>query len=155
MSEYQKSYDGEGLKGALWTIAGTQIFQAATKGTGCNGGVLGNLLGNGCGCNNGNSVAFAAQESMISALQADNARLRSEKYADNKVQELYNYTVGQNQLLSNELCLTRQRLAVLEYQASQFSGLTVTRIPNTALCPGVPTVEVVHPTTTTAAAAAA
>lgn len=148
--EYQKTYDGEGLKGALWTLAGTSIFNAATKGAGCNGGVLGNLLGGGCGEN----AALAAQGSMISALQADNARLQSEKYADNKLQEFYNYFVGQNEKLSNELCLNRQRLAVLEYQAAQFAGLTVTRIPNTALCPGVPTVEVVHPTATTAAVAA-
>lgn len=24
--EYQKTYDGEGLKGALWTLAGTSLF---------------------------------------------------------------------------------------------------------------------------------
>lgn len=151
--EYQKTYDGEGLKGALWTIAGTQIFNAATRGMGCNGcgngGILGSLFGNGCNC--GNPAVFAQAESTISALQADNARLRSEKYSDNKVQELYNYTVGQNQLLSNELCFTRQRLAVLEHQMSQFGTLTTLRIPNEKTCPGIPAVEVVHTATASTA----
>lgn len=151
MSEYHKAYDGEGLRAPAWIIAGSQILGALNGG--CGNGALGNLLGNGCGCNGRNAVA-AAQESMISALQADNARLRSEKYTDNKLQEFYNYFVGQNEKLSNELCLNRTRLAVLEYQAAQFAGLTVTRIPNTALCPGVPAVEVVHPATTTTTAPA-
>jgi hypothetical protein len=147
--EYQKTYDGEGLKGALWTLAGTSIFNAATKNGGC-GNVLGNLLGNGCGCNGGG--AFAMAEATISALQADNARLRSEKYADNKVQEFYNYFVGREEKLADELCRTRTRLAVAENEIATFKSLTVTRIPNSMLCPGVPAVEVVHPTTAAAGA---
>jgi hypothetical protein len=148
--EVTHEYASKGVAGAGLGlgIAGTAL---ALMGN----GALGNLFGGCGGWNNCGAVAAQANayNSTISALQADNARLRSEKYSDNKVQELYNYTVGQNEKLSNELCLTRQRLSVLEFQVAQFGSLTVTRIPNTALCPGVPAVEVVHPTTTAAAGA--
>ena len=149
--EYQKTYDGEGLKGALWTLAGTSIFNAATKNGGC-GNVLCNLLGNGCGCNGGG--AFAMSEATISALQADNARLRSEKYTDNKVQEFYNYFVAREEKAAEERCKMYARVAVLEYKARQFGSLTTTRIPNDKLVPGVPAVEVVNVADDTAAAGA-
>lgn len=141
--EVSHEYASKGVAGTGlgFGIAGTALALLGN-------GALGNLFGGcGCGgwnnCGNANTVAF---NSALAERDAEIARLRSEKYTDNKLQEFYNYFVGQNEKLSNELCLNRTRLAVLEYQAAQFAGLTVTRIPNTALCPGVPPVEVVHTT---------
>lgn len=153
--EIEKEYASKGVAG---TALGLGI--AGTAGLLLSGG-FGGLFNGGCGWggNCGAGVAYAQQAqantvaftNALAERDAKIAQLQSEKYSDNKTQELYNYTVGQNEKLANELCLNRQRLAVLEYQVAQLSGLTVTRIPNTALCPGVPTVEVVHPTTGTAA----
>lgn len=140
-------------KGVAGTGLGLGIAGTALALLG-NGG-LGNLFcGNGWGCNGAaqqaqaNTVAF---NNALAERDAEIARLRSEKYSDNKVQELYNYITAGNKELTAELCNTRSRLAVLEHQMRRFDTLTVTRIPNSVLCPGVPAVEVVHPTTTTAA----
>lgn len=144
--EHEKEYASKGVAGAGLGlgIAGTTL---GLLNSGCGRGILG--FG-GCNCMNG--AAEAVGLSALAEKDAEIARLRSEKYTDNKVLELYKYQVGQDEKLMNELCLTRQRLAVLETQMAAFSTLTVTRIPNSVLCPGVPAVEVVHPTTTTAAA---
>lgn len=144
--EVEKEYASKGVAGAGLGlgIAGTALWLLNGAGRGA--------FGLGCG---GNCMSGAAEAVGLSALaekDAEIARLRSEKYTDNKVLELYKYQVGQDEKLTNELCLTRQRLAVLETQMAAFNTLTVTRIPNSVLCPGVPTVEVVHPTAAAAAA---
>lgn len=144
--EHEKEYASKGVAGAGLGlgIAGTAL---GLLNGGCGRGILG--FG-GCNCMNG--AAEAVGLSALAEKDAEIARLRSEKYTDNKVLDLYKYQVGQDEKLMNELCLTRQRLAVLETQMAAFNTLTVTRIPNSVLCPGVPAVEVVHPTTATAAA---
>lgn len=145
--ETEKDYAGKGVAGA-----GLGLGIAGTALALLNGG-LGGLGGLGWGNNAVAATAGAAGLSALAEKDAEIARLRSEKYTDNTVKELYVYTVGQNEKLSNELCLNRQRIAVLENQVAVLSSLTTTRIPNSMLCPGVPAVEVIHPTTTAATTA--
>lgn len=77
-----------------------------------NGGILGGILGGG-NCN------------QVSALMAENANLRAEKYSDNKDAEVYVATRSENKALrdelmgfirplSNEAAANRERIAVLE-----------------------------------------
>lgn len=77
-----------------------------------NGGILGGLFGGG-NCN------------QVSALMAENANLRAEKYSDNKNAEVYVATRAENKVLrdelmgfirplSNEAAANRERIAVLE-----------------------------------------
>lgn len=77
-----------------------------------NGGILGGLFGGG-NCN------------QVSALMAENANLRAEKYSDNKDAEVYVASRAENKALrdelmgfirplSNEAAANRERIAVLE-----------------------------------------
>lgn len=77
-----------------------------------NGGILGGLFGGG-NCN------------QVSALMAENANLRAEKYSDNKDTEVYVASRAENKALrdelmgfirplSNEAAQNRERIAVLE-----------------------------------------
>lgn len=77
-----------------------------------NGGILGGLFGGG-NCN------------QVSALMAENANLRAEKYSDNKNAEVYVASRAENKALrdelmgfirplSNEAAQNRERIAVLE-----------------------------------------
>lgn len=142
--DIQKEYASKGTAG---TALGLSI--AGVAGLLLNGGFNG-ILGNGCGWGgNGcsqqaqaNSVAFS---NALAERDAEIARLRSEKYTDNKLQEFYNYFVAREEALTAELCRTRTRLAVADNDIAAFKSLTVTRIPNDKLCPGIPAVEVVHP----------
>lgn len=136
--DIQKEYASKGIAG---TALGLSIAGAA--GFLFSGG-LSNLLGGcggGWGCNQANSVAFS---NALAERDAEIARLRSEKYTDNKLQEFYNYFVAREEALTAELCRTRTRLAVADNDIASFKSLTVTRIPNDKLCPGIPAVEVVH-----------
>lgn len=74
-----------------------------------NGG-LGNVLG---GCGGGANAATLA----ISERDAKIAKLESEKYSDGKTQELYNYTISQNEKLSQFLCGVDKRLTAVEVSA--------------------------------------
>ena len=76
-----------------------------------NGGILGGLFGGNC--------------NQVSALIAENANLRAEKYSDNKDAELYVASRAENKALrdelmgfirplSNEAAANRERIAVLE-----------------------------------------
>ena len=82
-----------------------------------NGGILGGILGGG-NCN------------QVSALMAENANLRAEKYSDNKDAEVYVATRAENKALRDELmgfirplsaeaAANRERIAVLETSVSK------------------------------------
>lgn len=140
--EVEKDYASKGVAGAGLGlgIAGTAL------------GLLNGGLGWGLGGNAAAATAGAAGLAALADKDARIAKLEAERYADNKVLELYKYQTANDEKLMNELCLNRQRLAVAEAQIAQMSAvihqLTVVRIPNSMLCPGVPAVEVIHPTTT-------
>jgi hypothetical protein len=82
-----------------------------------NGGILGGILGGG-NCN------------QVSALMAENANLRAEKYSDNKDAEVYVASRAENKVLRDELmgfirplsaeaAANRERIAVLETNVSK------------------------------------
>lgn len=74
-------------------------------------GSLGALFGGGCNHHaNSMTLALSEKDSKI-------ARLESEKYSDSKTQELYNYTVSQNEKLSNFLCGLDKRVTAVEVSA--------------------------------------
>ena len=86
-----------------------------------NGGILGGLFGGG-NCN------------QVSALMAENANLRAEKYSDNKDTEVYVASRAENKALrdelmgfirplSNEAAQNRERIAVLETNVAKIADL--------------------------------
>lgn len=72
-------------------------------------GAFGNIFGGGMGGGNA-TLAISERDAKI-------AKLESEKYSDGKTQELYNYTVSQNEKLSQFLCNVDKRLYSLETAA--------------------------------------
>ena len=111
MGEFaSKGVAGSGLGLGIAGLA-TALLQGANNG---NGGILGGLFGGG-NCN------------QVSALMAENANLRAEKYSDNKDAEVYVASHAENKALrdelmgfirplSNEAAQNRERVAVLESQ---------------------------------------
>ena len=90
-------------KGVAGTALGLGI--AGTVGlvnqlSGCNGGVLGGILGGNC-CNRG--VGGMAEVQYVSALQAENGQLKAENYSDRTSLEAYKQTVADNKELRTEM----------------------------------------------------
>ena len=96
-----------------------------------NGGILGGLFGGG-NCN------------QVSALMAENASLRAEKYSDNKDAEVYVASRAENKALrdelmgfirplSNEAAQNRERVAVLEAKQAQNAEIAELREKNIRL----------------------
>ena len=114
MGEFaSKGVAGSGLGLGIAGLA-TALLQGSNNG---NGGILGGLFGGG-NCN------------QVSALMAENANLRAEKYSDNKDAEVYVASRAENKALrdelmgfirplSNEAAQNRERVAVLEAQQAK------------------------------------
>ena len=90
-------------KGVAGTALGLGI--AGTVGlvnqlSGCNGGVLGGILGGNC-YNRG--VGGLEEVQYVSALQAENGQLKAENYSDRTSLEAYKQTVADNKELRNEM----------------------------------------------------
>lgn len=90
-------------KGVAGTALGLGI--AGTVGlvnqlSGCNGGLLGGILGGNC-YNRG--VGGMAEVQYVSALQAENGQLKAENYSDRTSLESYKQTVADNKELRNEM----------------------------------------------------
>lgn len=111
MAEYaSKGVAGSGLG---LGIAGTALGVLASANNGNGGGILGGLFGNnGCG-------------DKVSALMAENSRLKAENYSDKNAKETYAQTLTDNRRLrddvfayitpiANEVASNRERVAVLE-----------------------------------------
>lgn len=109
MSNYKYNnrdgYEGQGLRGPIWTLAGTSIASILQN----NGnGILGGILG---GNNNGlGSVAAMASQAAgcavndkFSTLEAEIARLKAEKYSDNSDIAVYKQTREENKDLQDRL----------------------------------------------------
>lgn len=103
-------------------IAGTAlgVLNSAANGNGLLGGLFG------CG-NNMNAAAGGMALNALAERDAKIARLEAERYGDNKMVELYQQTLKDNQTLrdtvfsyitplSNEAAANRERIAVLETQ---------------------------------------
>lgn len=168
-----------GLQGPLWTIAGTAIANVA--GQWLNGNGI-NLGGGVLGGNNTATAAAGLAANKIMEQASEIAKLKSEKYTDEKVQELYNFDYQNNKELTAFLAGLDKRVAALEVAGplreqivegkiaavaqqancccqaltaqlanlqATLAAITKIGVPNSVLCPGIPAVEVVHPTTTT------
>ena len=79
---------------------GTAAFLGVGGGNGCNGGILGNILGgsrngNGCGC--GDQWVTRYEQAMVQEIAAKDSRislLEANTYNDQKTLELYRYIDG-------------------------------------------------------------
>lgn len=105
MPTIDENYVGQGLRGPLWTIAGTTIGKLLQN----NGnGLLGGILGGG---NNGMAgvagmaaqAAGCAVNDKFSTLEAEIARLKAEKYSDNSDIAVYKQTREENKDLQDRL----------------------------------------------------
>lgn len=181
MNTEHKEYASKGVAGTGLGlgIAGTALGLLAG---GLNGG---NFGGFNLGGNNGTVAAAAVATDEIGKLRSEIATLKSEKYSDGKVQELYNFITGENkeltqflfnidkritavetaqplreQILRGEIaqvaqtanCCCQQLTAQLNALNTTLSAITKIGVPNSVLCPGVPTVYLTHTEPTTAAA---
>lgn len=114
-------------------------------------GLLGGLLGGGC-------------QNQVSALQAENAMLKSENYADKVAKEVYMQSIADNNALStqvfnyiNPMAQTIANNAVemarmderIKCLTRTVDGVTKVVIPNSNVCPGWGNVTITPATTTT------
>lgn len=140
----------------------TDYASKGVAGTGLGLGIAGTalaLLGNGFGglgglFGGGQAAAMAAGGAGLAALSqkdAEIAQLKSERYADKNTIELYRYIDGQLEGIKSSIATLNCQVNA---HTAMLGAITTVRIPNSVLCPGVPPVEVIHPTTTTAATVA-
>ena len=130
-------------------------------------GIL-NGMGGGLGLFGGGMARTAgalAEGQYCSSLQAEVGQLRAEKYADKNTAEVYAALKADTNRLADKIGtiekwqaaemaaaplreqLIRQRL---EYVERAVGAITVIRVPNSILSPGVPPVEISHPASTAA-----
>lgn len=104
MPTIDENYVGQGLRGPLWTIAGTTIGKLLqNNGNGLIGGILG---GNNCMAGVAGMAAQAAGcavNDKFSTLEAEIARLKAEKYSDKSDIAVYKQTREENNDLRDRL----------------------------------------------------
>lgn len=104
MPTIDENYVGQGLRGPLWTIAGTTIGKLLQNGgNGLLGGILG---GNNCMAGVAGMAAQAAGcavNDKFSTLEAEIAKLKAEKYSDNSDIAVYKQTREENNDLRDRL----------------------------------------------------
>lgn len=116
MAEFATKGLANGVGIPALVLGSLGFLGSANNGNG-NGGILGGLFGGG-NCN------------QVSALMAENANLRAEKYSDNKDSEVYVASRAENKVLRDELmgfirplsaeaAANRERIAVLETNVSK------------------------------------
>lgn len=112
----ESGYDGKGLKGALWTLAGVAIGQLATR-----PGVLGGIFG-GPGLPPPSGLPVSRE---VLDLTTENATLKANAHADqmNAQQAVWN-------------AMQQGRIDCQQRQIDQLFSLTQLAIPNANLNPG-------------------
>lgn len=121
-------------KGVAGTALGLGI--AGTVGlvnqlSGCNGGVLGGILGGNC-CNRGVGVGGLAEAQYVSALQAENGQLKAENYSDRTSLEAYKQTVADNKELRTEMYAFIKPLS----EEAANNRVTIARLEEQIKCAG-------------------
>lgn len=122
MAEYASKGLANGVGIPALVLGSLGFLGAANNG---NGGILGGILGGGCG-------------DKVSALMAENSMLKSENYSDKVSKETYAQTLTDNRRLrdemfayvkpiADEVASNRERVAVLEMQCSKNSELAELR----------------------------
>lgn len=79
---------------------GLGVLNAMNNNCGCGGGLLGGLFGGNCNCNRGIGLG---EVQYVSQLQAENAMLKSENYADKVGKETYMQSLADNRSLRDEM----------------------------------------------------
>ena len=120
-----------------------------------NGG-LGNWLGGGAA----RTAGALAEGQLCAGLMAEVGSLKAEKYADRNTADVYAALKADTNRLADKIgniekwqaaemaaaplreALIKQRLDYVEHAVR---GITVIRVPNDVLTPGVPPVEISHP----------
>lgn len=98
--ETNKNYEGQGLRGPIWTLAGTSIAKVLQNG---GSGILGGLFGNNAMAGMAAQAAGCAVNDKFSTLEAEIARLKAEKYSDNSDIAVYKQTREENKDLQDRL----------------------------------------------------
>lgn len=117
-TEKDSGYDGKGIKGALWTIAGTTIGQLAS-----NSGLLGGVFGRPPFPPPGGPEAPVSRE--VLDLKTENSMLKANAHADqmNAQQAVWN-------------AMQQGRIDCLSERVNQLFSMTQLTIPNANLNPG-------------------
>lgn len=151
----EKDVASKGLAGTALGLAipGTVAF--LNQMSGCGNGILGGLFGGNC-CGNG----VAGQDTrVISALEAQIAKLEAERYTDNVGLELYRQTVAENKAQTEKTtsnfnilyqfaadidkrfavaeAVNAERLRCQNERITALEALTKTVIPTSSICPEV------------------
>jgi hypothetical protein len=144
-------------------IAGTALALLNNNG---NGGILGNLFGNGCGCGN-NQVNQDSR--IISSLEMQLAQEKAERYADmtgiNTFKEAKAMVEKQGEVVAalasafaeadkrNAVAeaVNAEKLKCLNERVTVLEGITKVVVPNSSICPGWGTVTITPSTTPTTA----
>lgn len=148
---HNSGYDGKGVKGALWTIAGTTIGALASNVLGVgNGGGRGlfNIVGGGCGgcaCDPaGGFVTYrdSQKDARIAELETDKKFLEANIYTDKKITEAYASLDAKiaclNQAINAQAVVNANVTATLACQGQQVAslmGLTSLSVQASKVCP--------------------
>lgn len=107
MEEVHEHYDGQGLKGALWTLAGTSIAGVAQRFV--NGGFGAGGVGYGA-----MGAMQSAALAVDAAKDAEIAMLKAEKSTDAKLVEVYKTLAASDTRIAGEVRDLDKRVAALE-----------------------------------------
>lgn len=99
--------------------------------SGCNGDVLGGILGGNC-CNRGVGLGGMAEVQYVSALQAENGQLKAENYSDRTSLEAYKQTVVDNKELRTEMYAFIKPLS----EEAANNRVTIARLEEQIKCAG-------------------
>lgn len=116
------NYEGQGLRGPIWTMAGASIAKLLQNN---GGGILGGLFGNnGMGAMAAQAAGCAVNDK-FSTLEAEIARLKAEKYTDGKDAELRD-SLLKNWLkpLADEAAANKVKIAQIEADVTKNAEIT-------------------------------
>lgn len=159
-------------KGVAGAALGTGIGGLALGVLNGAGGLLGNMMNggmNGCGCGAGSAPVNRYELGLtqeIATKDGEIAILKSERYTDEKLVEVYKDLNGQIQALKdsqNALALqqatfngtTTSAISCMNAQIAQLMSLTKLVVPNTSVCPGWGNVTITPAAATTTTSPAA
>lgn len=109
-----------------------------------NGGILGNLFGNGnCSDNQYVTRYDAGKDARIAELETEVKLRDANIYTDSKLNDLRNYVDSKFAVVNDKLCAQAVHnatndavLGCMQSQIAQLMSLTALRIHNTSICPG-------------------
>lgn len=129
----ENKYEGQGLRGPIWTVAGVEILKTVL-----NGGGIGSLFGG------GNAAAAAGGMAAIADIAHKDskiAQLQAEIATNAKIGEVYALLRARDQEQDRKMAELEKKAAVadaiLAQQTALLGQLTKTVIPASSICPEV------------------